>query len=69
MVTSGSGVSILLNTQYGNMGNDVKAYRKSFLMMQDNFNIAKKVLGDLQTWDTNVESLSADRMRNDLKDA
>lgn len=66
---SGTGpISILLNKDFGNMSNDVKAYRKSFLMMQDNFNIAKKVLGDLQSWDSDVESLTADKMKTDLKD-
>jgi len=61
-------VEILLNTKYGKMGDDVKAYKKSFTMMQDNFSITKKVLGDLQTWDSNVENLNPQQMTKDLKD-
>ena len=65
---SGTGaMTAMLRNDMGKMLQDVKAYQKSFTMMQDNFVSTKKLLGDLQTWD-NTETYSDAKMRKDLKD-
>ena len=44
--TQGSGaLSAMLRNDMGKMSNDVKAYQKSFTMMQDNFVMTKKIIG------------------------
>ena len=66
--TQGSGaLSAMLRNDMGKMSNDVKAYQKSFTMMQDNFVMTKKLLGDLQTWD-DTEIIPPEKLLQDLKD-
>lgn len=66
--TGGSGaLSAMLRNDMGKMSKDVKAYQKSFTMMQDNFVMTKKLLGDLQTWDQE-NALTPEQMRKSLKD-
>jgi len=66
--TGNSGaLSAMLRNDMGKMSEDVKAYQKSFTMMQDNFVMTKKLLGDLQTWDQE-NTLTPEQMRKSLKD-
>jgi hypothetical protein len=66
--TGNSGaLSAMLRNDMGKMSEDVKAYQKSFTMMQDNFVMTKKLLGDLQTWDQQ-NTLTPEQMRKSLKD-
>ena len=60
-------LSAMLRNDMGKMSEDVKAYQKSFTMMQDNFVMTKKLLGDLQTWDQS-NTLTPEQMRKSLKD-
>ena len=67
MTNGNGGIEAMLHSDLGKMKEDVKAYQKSFTMMQDNFAMTKKLLGDLQTWD-NAAEMNESNLKNLLKD-
>jgi hypothetical protein len=62
-------LAAMINNDMGKMRNDVKAYQKSFTMMQDNFVMTKKLLGDIYVGtDPNSGGVSDEQLRKDIKD-
>jgi len=52
VVSSSSGSSGGISALMQPLNADVKAYQRSYAMIQDNFTMAKELLGDIQVWDT-----------------